>query len=442
VNVRYQYIVLFVFALISIKFYDAQFIDDKILEYANFFGTIAVTILALKFVLTTYGGFSGPIKLILLSVLLSLPMAYLTWGQPIRDTMIETVPHFIWILIFLLIHYRISIRAIESIVLCLGILYVLLYFFQLANSPTVLFGKSLWGDEFTVDRNVTRIIFPAAGVFILSVFISISKLTTQKRFRWFWLIMVVLGVVIPIMQVTRQFTAGILLFYLVHFIRGRNILAKGVVFLAFFIALFIALEYSKNPMIQGMVAAQQRDLNLGSDYIRVQAGKFFLTEFSPTPVNRFLGNGVPNYGFSSYGKYVEKLAVTKGYFLSDVGIIAVYAMFGILAVIGFVLIWIKSFTIKVPPKYVYVKYYLWYLLFTSLTWFSLYSFHYLISTVFVLYIYHVIKQRTVQIITPDGHTVEVFVPLSEDVQKYVQAYNATDSTKQPEGPNNPAHENA
>ena len=38
----------------------------------------------------------------------------------------------------------------------------------------------------------------------------------------------------------------------------------------------------------------------------------------------------------------------------------------------------------------YLKYYLWYLLITSLTWYSVYHYSYLISTVFVLYSYQVI----------------------------------------------------
>ena len=379
--------------------------------------------------LTQRGGFSTPVKLIVFSVILSMPMAYLSWGQGFRDSIIETTPSLIWILFFLLVHYKIPIKTIESIALICGLLYVLLFFFQLANSPTVLFGRSLWGEEFTVDRNVTRIIFPAAGVFIFTVFMAISKLTTQKKHRWFWIVLVVLGVLVPIIQVTRQFTMGILIFYLIHFIRRKNIIAKLAIAAGFFLVLFIAIMYSKNPMIEGMVSAQQRDLNLGSDYVRVQAGKYFLTDFSPNFVSRIFGNGMPNWGFSSYGIFVENLAVSKGYFHSDVGIIAVYSLFGVMAVIGYVLIWIKSFTVKVPEKYIYVKYYLWYLLLTSLTWFSVYSHHYLISTVFILYIYHTIEQRTYTINYENDHLMKVFIPMSSSLTKT----SVGESTRDPGG---------
>src|SRR5690606_12516262 len=81
------------------------------------------------------------------------------------------------------------------------------------------------------------------------------------------------------------------------------------------------------------------------------------------------------------------LGVTQEYFLSDVGIIAVYVMFGVLALIAYLLIWLKSFTIPLPEEFQYLKYYLWFMLFTSLTWYTTYHYHYLIITVYVLYIY-------------------------------------------------------
>src|SRR5690606_9710578 len=125
-------------------------------------------------------------------------------------------------------------------------------------------------------------------------------------------------------------------------------------------------------------------------YIRVLAGGYFITDFSPNPLSRILGNGAPNWGVSDYGVFIKNLADRREYFLSDVGIIGMYAMFGILAVIGYIQIWVKSITIPLPKEYYYLKYYLWYLLITSLTWYSVYHYSYLISTVFVLYSYQVI----------------------------------------------------
>ena len=78
----------------------------------------------------------------------------------------------------------------------------------------------------------------------------------------------------------------------------------------------------------------------------------------------------------------------QGYYLTDVGLIGLYTMFGILPLFAYFLIWVRGYKINVPKEYYYVKYYLWYLLLTSLTSSTVFNANYLITSVFVLYIFH------------------------------------------------------
>jgi hypothetical protein len=314
-------------------------------------------------------------------------MAYYSWDQNFFFSLVETSQYMIWPLFFFLIHQNIPVDKLEKIVLFYGASYAILFFFQYLNQGVVLFGKPLYGDEWTEDRGVIRIIFPGAGIFILSLFISITKLTTTKEHRWFWILFSLLGVIIPVMQVTRQFIAGVLLIYLFHLIKSVSFNKKFIIVFLFVIGVGVVIN-AEIPMVEGVIEAQERDSNLGKKYIRVLAGDYFLNDFSPNIVSSIFGNGAPYWGLSSYGKFHERLADDKGYYLSDVGIIAVYAMFGIFSIIGFVIIWVKSFFIPLPEEYQYAKYYLWYILFTSFTWYSVYHYHYLISTVFALYLFH------------------------------------------------------
>ena len=314
-------------------------------------------------------------------------MAYYSWDQNFFFSFIETSQYMIWPLFFFLVHQNISVNSLEKIILFYGASYAILFFFQYLNQGVVLFGRPLYGDEWTEDRGVIRIIFPGAGIFILALFISITKLTTTKENRWFWFLFSLLGVIIPIMQVTRQFIAGVLLIYLFHLIKSVSFNKKLIIVFLFVISLGVVIN-AEIPMVQGVIEAQENDSNLGKKYIRVLAGDYFLNDFSPNVVSSIFGNGAPYWGLSSYGKFHERLADDRGYYLSDVGIIAVYAMFGIFSIIGFVIIWVKSFSIPLPPEFHYAKYYLWYILFTSFTWYSVYHYHYLISTVFALYLFH------------------------------------------------------
>jgi hypothetical protein len=133
------------------------------------------------------------------------------------------------------------------------------------------------------------------------------------------------------------------------------------------------------------------------DYIRVLEGAYFLTEFSPHFANRVLGNGVPYGRDSEYYRFVSSLGEREGYYLSDVGMIAVYAMFGVVAVVAYALVWMKSFVLEVPKEYGYVRYYLWFLLATSLTSATVYELDYLVATVLALYVFQVEFLRSVRV---------------------------------------------
>jgi hypothetical protein len=292
----------------------------------------------------------------------------------------------IWPLFFFLRHYNISVKWLEKVILFFGLAYALLFFFQYLNQGVVFFGRPLYGDEWTEDRGVIRIIFPGAGIFILSLFISITKITSNTKYRLFWICFALLGIIIPVMQVTRQFIAGVLIIYFIHLVNNVSVPKKVVIIFLFILGFGIAVN-SDIPMVEGVIEAQERDSSLGKKYIRVLAGEYFLYDYSPNLMSSIFGNGAPYWGLSSYGKFNEKLGDERGYYLSDVGIIAVYAMFGIFSIVGFIIIWSISFLIPIPSEYRYAKYYLWYILFTSFTWYSVYHYHYLISTVFALYIF-------------------------------------------------------
>jgi hypothetical protein len=384
----YLHIVLLVLLVaISLNFFDAKFIPSKIVNYLEFAAVMGSVLLAVPYMFDRTGGFVLPVQLISLSIIFSMVMAYISWGQGFRDSLLETSQYLLWPLFFLLLHLKVPIRSLEKIVLAYGILYVLLYFYQYANAHTVLFGKPISGDEFTEQRGAIRIVFPGAGIFLLAIFISLTKITQAVTYRWLYLGFAMLGLVVPIMQVTRQFIAGVFLIYFYHFFKSQSFVKKALI-LGTFAGGILVLVNSDIPMVQGVIDVQQRDAKLGKNYIRVQAGEYFLTDFSPNALSQVFGNGAPNWGISRYGKFMERLSNTREFFLSDVGIIAVYAMFGIFAIAGFVLMWYKSFTLPIPEKFVYAKYYLWYLLFTSFTWYSVYHYHYLIATIFALYIYH------------------------------------------------------
>lgn len=390
---KLQVLFLFLFVIFSLNLFDAQFLNTTAVNYLVYIFHILGIVLSIPYLMSRPVGFVLPVQLIVLSILISIPLASFSWDQGVYHTIIVTIPYMTWFLFFYLIRKNFQVKTIEKIILFYGVVYVILYLFQFINAPTVFFGKSLWGDEFPVDRGITRIVFPGTGIFILAVFISINKLTTESKGKLYWLAFSIIGIVIPVLQVTRQFIAGILLIYLFHFLMSQNAIRK-ILLVACTSFAFLYITSSDFVIFKGIAVSAKEDLGQGEEYIRVLAGRYFINDFSPTEMNMILGNGAPYWGISPYGKFIEELAETQGFYLSDVGIVGMYAMFGVLSVIGYILIWIKSFTYAVPKEFYYLKYYLWYLLLTSFTWFTVYHHHYLISTVFVLYLYQKVYQET------------------------------------------------
>lgn len=386
---------VFLLIIISLQFFDARFLNDSIVNYLLFLTLIGTVIISVPYVVPHNKGFVFPVQLLLASMFISIIMAGLFWDQSLLDSLIAIAPYLIFCFFFYLLHIKFPVNLLEKIIVIYGILYILLYSFEFINSPTVFFGKPLWGDEFLESRGIVRIIFPGGGVFILTTFIAINKLTSQEKNKWFWIFLALAGIVIPVMQVTRQFIVGILLIYLYHFIRTLSLSKKVLILVSFLAIVFILLD-AESPIIMGLIDSTRSDASLGGDYIRILAGEYFLTDFSPNRITQFFGNGVPYFGVSNFGYYVDMLGVSQEYFLSDVGIIAVYVMFGVPAIIAYLLIWIKSFIIPLPEEFQYLKYYLWFMLLTSLTWYTTYHYHYLVTTVYVLYMYQTIYSRKKQ----------------------------------------------
>ncbi|MEJ1222847.1 hypothetical protein [Sediminicola sp. 1XM1-17] len=375
-----------ILVIISINLFDLKMLLDGWFKYIRFLFLLFTAVISLPYLFQFKGVFVLPLQLITISIILSLLMAYYTWDQGIMDSLISTTPYLIWVFYFFLKRHTLSIAVIEKIIVGYGILYMLLYTYQYLNVSTVYFG---YGEEIIEERGVFRFILTGLGFLVMTIFISINKITSLKRVSLHWYVLAVSGFLIIILQATRQNIVIILLLIIYHFTRSMGMIKKSFLIILTLLLLF-NLDNLDNEIVQGLISAQKTTVEQGEDYIRVLAGEYFLLDFSPNLSSRILGNGVPYGEKSDYGKFVKALNEYDLFYLEDVGIISVYALFGVLAFIGFVLIWIKSFLLPLPKRFNYLKYYLWYLLFTSLT--SNYTYHYsfIVVTVFAIYCFDTI----------------------------------------------------
>src|SRR5687768_7583498 len=171
---RDTYYILFTwcFLLASINLFEPKFLPQELLKYARFLFLLTAIILSLSSLFRSRGGFAFPVKLITLSIIVSIFAAYISWEQGIIDSLKSTVPFLLWPVFFYIQYLRIPVAKIEKIIITLGVIYVCLFFFQFFNSSRVYFG---WAEEFVEDRGIIRIVFPGAGVFFFTIFLALNR---------------------------------------------------------------------------------------------------------------------------------------------------------------------------------------------------------------------------------------------------------------------------
>ena len=267
---RIQIQILFVFLLVvaSFHFFEAKFLSKTVVFYLPFLFVVFAFAISIPFFFRKHEGFILPVQLIVLSMLVSIFIAYISRGQGIMDSILVTAPMMLWIFFFYLVRKEIPVHAIEKVILVYGVIYIILYFYQFAHGQKVLFGGI---DEFRVERGVTRVIIPGEGIFILASFIALNKITIHKHGKWLWILMSIIGIIIPILTATRQFIAGVFLIYIFHLIKNQPFCKKVLIMVSIFILIFYIIR-SDNVIVKGILEAQENTMEeregLHSYYIR------------------------------------------------------------------------------------------------------------------------------------------------------------------------------
>jgi len=376
---RLQGLLIFLLVILSLNFFFAKFVSTSVLKNICYAYMLGAIMLSVPRSFKMGSGFILPVQLISISVLLSIFLAQFSWKQDLTYFS-STIPYLLWVVFFYLLHIRFPIAKLEKIIFFYGWLYILLFMYQFTHSNVVYFG---FREEFAEDRGVIRILFPGAGVFLLAYYIALNKVMDKSKYRWLFALFILCGIAVTILQVTKQSIAILLLITLFHLLRTVSV-GKKILIMVLAGALIYGTLHSNNPISRGIIESQRDNVQQGNQNIRILASEYFVNDFSPNLLSRIFGNGYPNLK-SNYGKFITILEDNYGYFLTDVGVVGMYAMFGILPIIAYLIIFYKGLSMRVPPEYQYLKYYLFNLLATCLTSDSIFSISFILTNVFVLY---------------------------------------------------------
>jgi len=197
------------------------------------------------------------------------------------------------------------------------------------------------------------------------------------------------GMLFMVLSLTRVYilsTAVISLFYIW---KNQGVFLKTMLLAACYILATIA---SQLTVTQRLLTKTQDDTEDIQDYIRYQSAQYYLTDFQPSVVTRVIGNGFGYGDKTDYGRAIGQLQ-NQGYFVEDLGLLGLYIYLGVFGIIAYFIIFYRSFKVSLPSNFHYLKMYIMFLFLNGLTNSATFSESGVLSIVFTLYIFDMIKNQ-------------------------------------------------
>ena len=297
-------------------------------------------------------------KLLIFSICISVGMGSWFHEQSLMVSMIATLPYlFAYLFFFILMKLPVDKALIEKSLKILVVCSLVMYLANLAVFPNKIFGESQ--EEYDMSRGFARLGVPMIEIVVTYFFYLINKLMIfRKKKDVYWII---LTAILIFMSLTRQVIAlSAVLGFLFVMQKASWFKKLAVMACCLFVSYFVLPQI---PMVKAMIElSEQQSLdNKEDEDIRITAWRFYTSEFQTNELTPFLGNGVPSYGKSKWGNFVEQTTAlrTEGgnaCFTVDVGWAGFYWYFGAFATFGLILMFWKGIIRKKNAGKQYLSY--------------------------------------------------------------------------------------
>lgn len=382
---RFQFVYILVLALSSFTFFRPSLLDPVYLRFSNLNNQLflllflpAIPIIVWFIFKKNRYLFTLPMNLLTISIVVSMLMANVFWDQkPMTSVYGAALPVLGYTFYYYLMAKAISIKTVESIIVVIGVMFIVFFLFSFSVYPIRIFAY-----KETNDREFLRLFLYGDGFLFLFYFFAINKFLFNKN--KLWLVLALLAYLCVILNQTRVYivaTAAITLWY---FIRSKGMFLK-VATVSIIVVGFLILP--QLDFIQGLQKKTQSDLGNTDEYIRVKAGKYFLNKFQQSPFTRIFGNGLYADNESRYSKEIIRLQTERGFYVQDVGLVGLYVYLGLVGLVAYAMIFYRSLKTKLVEKYDYLKMFMIFIICSCMTTDSTFSGSYVFPIVFTLYLY-------------------------------------------------------
>jgi hypothetical protein len=348
-----QIIVLFIF-LAAASFFWFVAMPKNLLLLLAFGSTMFMVLTLILSMIYLHGrkfpqNFTFEVTAMLFSSLLAMFGA--RWGHN-QDFLITFWAHnvmYFYFFYFFLHSIRIKPADLERMMIVIAYLYIIFFLLQYLAYPTLLFGTRV--DE---SRGTIRIFLPGKAFVVLMFFYFLQKFFVTNNLKYMGFCLATF--IVTILQGTRNAIFLLLLGTVVNLLFSKRVKSRLAITFILFLALTPAYFIFQDIFLNLFEVSENQAAAEGED-VRVRAAKFFLSDdFNKTRLNYIFGNGMSHMA-SQYGLEEFLYKADLGFFISDIGIVGEYVRYGVLYILGVILIIRKIFVLKYDPQYYYVKYY-------------------------------------------------------------------------------------
>lgn len=267
---------------------------------------------------------------------------------------------------FCLGKHNLNIKQLESVLTALTLTGCTCYIIQTLNPTTPLF----------VTENVTEDVelgtlsrFRISGQCIISFgyFLAFNKYLVQKKIKH--IITASICLLCILLMGFRIISAALLLGSFILLAKYYRFSIKIFIpVVTIFFLLLIFMQTSWGGLVFSSLFERGDQSFVNNDYIRVVSWNYHMKEFFVSPLERFLGAGIPYYsetGGSVYGREIARLQ-NMGYIYQDWGIIGYSWMRGVVPIACIIWFSLKGFFIKVEKQFYYLGTWLVFMVLASL----------------------------------------------------------------------------
>ena len=272
--------------------------------------------------------------------------------------------------------YKFDPDYVLKVIMFFGLVWATIMVVQSFTFPKMLFAEKLLETYEYLERargTIIRVNLKDVRFGVLALVVLVNRYSTSRALNLYSGFLLVFLISAIIRTGTRQiifscFVLSVLLYFNADRRKKSSRYAWfGLIVLPMSFALAYLVTINLGSL--ELLASSLKD-DLTSSNIRYLAGVFYLFEYWPSYspyVAYILGNGI-EHGQSEYGReIIDKHWQTLHFYREDVGIIGAYSKFGLLYVISYFTLFYRLIKMKSLPQNLYIRYFIIFLLITSLT---------------------------------------------------------------------------